>query len=73
MSERFNESALIEYRKQLNTYANIRDYLMRFTSNLLISTSNSIKFQSTILVQMTQTTNQLTRSATVSESSNDLH
>ena len=61
-----NESALIEYEKQLNVYANIHDYLMKFTSNLQMSTANNIKLQSTVLVQMTQTTNQLTRSASVS-------
>ena len=61
-----NQSALIEYEKQLNVYANIRDYLMKFTSNLQMSTANNIKLQSTVLVQMTQTTNQLTRSASVS-------
>jgi hypothetical protein len=63
-----NESALIEYNKQLNTQANVRDYLMPFITNLLITTSNSIKLQSSSLAQLTQATNQLTRSAAVNRS-----
>ncbi|CAF1253004.1 unnamed protein product [Adineta steineri] len=62
-STSFNESALIEYNKILNTQANLRDYLMTFTTNLLITTSNSIKLQSSSLAQITQSTNQLTRAA----------
>jgi hypothetical protein len=60
-----NKSALTEYNAQLNSHANIRDYLMTFTTNLLISTSNSIRLQASSLVQLTQTTNQLTRSSAV--------
>ncbi|CAF0882123.1 unnamed protein product [Adineta steineri] len=62
-STSFNESALIEYNKILNTQANLRDYLMTFTTDLLITTSNSIKLQSSSLAQITQSTNQLTRAA----------
>ncbi|CAF0758584.1 unnamed protein product [Adineta steineri] len=62
-STSFNESALTEYNKILNAQANLRDYLMTFTSDLLITTSNSIKLQSTALAQITQSTNQLTRAA----------
>jgi len=38
---------------------------MGFTTNLAITTSNSIKLQASSLAQLTQATNQLTRSALV--------
>ncbi len=38
-----NQSALIEFNTQLNIQANVRDYLMPFTTNLIITTANSIK------------------------------
>jgi hypothetical protein len=60
-----NESALIEYNEELNSQANVRDYLMTFIDNLLITTSNSINLQSSSLAQSTQATNQLTRAALV--------
>ncbi|CAF1320727.1 unnamed protein product [Adineta steineri] len=56
-----NESALINYNTELNSLANVRDYLVTFITNLLITTSNSIILQSSSLVQLTQATNQLTR------------
>jgi len=56
-----NQSALIEFNKQLNLQANVREYLISFTQNLLIATSNCIKLQSSVLAQLTQATNQLTR------------
>src|SRR4051812_16808602 len=58
-----NESALLEYTRDLNTQANIRDYMMNYVSNLAITTVNSIKLQSASLIQMTGSTNQLTRTA----------
>jgi type III secretory pathway lipoprotein EscJ len=60
-----NQSALIEFNKQLNIQANVRDYLISFTMNLLICTSDSIKLQSSTLSQLTQATNQLTRTTAV--------
>ncbi|UJR21041.1 hypothetical protein I4U23_024141 [Adineta vaga] len=57
----FNESALIEFNKEVNSQANIREYLMKFTTKLLITTSSSIKLQATSLAQLTKATNQLTR------------
>jgi len=57
----FNQSALIEYQKELNVLANIREYLISFTRNLFITTSSSIQLQSISLVQLTKATNQLTR------------
>jgi hypothetical protein len=56
---------MTEYNKQLNIYANVRDYLMQFTTNLAITTSNSIKLQASSLAQLTQSTNQLTRTTAV--------
>ena len=52
-----------DYEKDLNSQANARDYLMTYVTNLPITTSNSIKLQSSSLVQLTQSTNQLTRNA----------
>jgi hypothetical protein len=61
----FNESALTEYNEQLNSQANVRDYLMPFLTNLPITTSNSITLQASSLAQLTQSANQLTRTASV--------
>ena len=60
-----NESTWIEYNEELNAQANLREYLMEFTRDLSISTIDSIKLQSLTLVQLTQTTNQLTRQTLV--------
>jgi len=62
-----NTSALAEYNQQLNSYANVRDYLMTYATNLPITTSDSIKLQASTLAQLTATTNQLTRAAAVKE------
>jgi hypothetical protein len=61
----WNQSAFDEYNKNLNTYANARDYVIPFTKNLAITTANSIKLQALSLAQMTQVTNQLTRNTLV--------
>jgi hypothetical protein len=60
-----NTSALTEFNQELNSNANVREYLMTFTQNLPITTSNSIKLQSSSLAQLTQATNQLTRTTLV--------
>ncbi|CAF3781572.1 unnamed protein product [Rotaria sp. Silwood1] len=57
----YNASALIEYNKQINIYANARDYLITFTTNLVVTNVNSIKLQASSLAQLTQSTNQITR------------
>ena len=57
----FNQSALIEFEKELNSQSETREYLISFTRNLQITTSNSIKLQSSSLVQLTKSTNELTR------------
>ena len=56
-----NESALIEFEKELNSQSSTREHLISFTKTLSITTSNSIKLQSSSLVQLTKSTNQLTR------------
>ena len=61
-----NASALAAFNQELNNYANVRDFLMTFTDTLAITTVNSIKMQASSLSQLTQSTNQLTRSALVS-------
>jgi hypothetical protein len=61
----FNESALLEFNKELNIQANLREYLIQFTINLAIMSADSIKLQSLSLVQLTEPTNQLTRKTLV--------
>jgi hypothetical protein len=60
-----NQSILIEYNKQVNIYAHLREYLIKFTNNLIIAGTNTIKLQASALVQLTQSTNQLTRATLV--------
>lgn len=60
-----NASVLAEYKQQLNTHAETREYLLTFPSKLPITTANSIKLQATVLTQLTQTTDQLTRKSSV--------
>jgi hypothetical protein len=60
-----NKTALDEFNKELNSYANVREYLMTFTTNMAIMTANSIKLQSSSLAQLTKATNQLTRNSLV--------
>ena len=61
INQKLNESALIEFLKDLNCQANLREYLISFTKDLLITTSNSVKLQSSTLSQPTKSTNELTR------------
>ena len=60
-----NDSALTALIRQTNTYAAVRDYLVSFTSDLAVTTANSVKMQASSLSQLTQATNQLTRSTSV--------
>ena len=57
-----NESAL---NANLNSQSTVREYLIEFTNTLAITTSNSIKLQSTSLAEITRSTNQLTRNTLV--------
>ena len=50
----------------MNSIATIRDYLMKATNDLAITTNiDSIKLQATSLAQLTQATNELSRKACV--------
>jgi hypothetical protein len=60
-----NATALSELNKELNSQANTRDYLVTFTTKLVITISNSIKLQASSFAQLTQATNQLTRATLV--------
>lgn len=60
-----NETALNEFNQQINTQANLRDYLMSFTQNLVIAGVNGIELQASSLAQLTGATNQLTRNSAV--------
>jgi hypothetical protein len=60
-----NVSAMMEYNKEINSHANLREYLLTFTTNLAITTVNSIKLQASTLAELTQATNQLTRTTLV--------
>lgn len=60
-----NVSAQNQFKTELNSQANIREYLMTFTTKLIISTANSIKLQASSLAQLTQATNELTRTTLV--------
>jgi hypothetical protein len=65
-----NQSAMIEFNQELNSQANVREYITTFTSNLTITTSYSIILQSSSLAQLTKATNQLTRTTLVTKNRN---
>ncbi|UJR18699.1 hypothetical protein I4U23_005606 [Adineta vaga] len=56
-----NQLVLNEYKKELNSRASTREYLITYTIKLPITTSNSIKLQAVSLAQLTKATNELTR------------
>ncbi|CAF1506830.1 unnamed protein product [Adineta ricciae] len=56
-----NQSMLNAYIKQLNSHSILREYLIQFLIQFPIITLNNIKLQSSILSQLTQKTNELTR------------
>ena len=60
-----NESARLTFNKEINRLANLREYFINFTSNLTIVSANSLKLQSLSLVQLTNGTNQLTRTTLI--------
>jgi hypothetical protein len=62
-----NQSIFLQFTEQLNTLADIRDYLIMFVNNLTITNIESIILQATTVVQLTSTTNQLTRFTLVSK------
>ena len=53
---------MLDFNKQMNTYATIREYLMTTLTNLpIIPTAKGIILQASTISQLTQSTNQLTR------------
>ena len=66
VSSLFNRSAFEEFQKELNRQANLREYLIEHLMNLPVTKSwNTIQLQSKSLVELTQSTNQLSRSLLV--------
>ncbi len=61
-----NESALVEYKQQLNKHARLRDYLLSFEQNFAVIDADSIKMQASTLAQSTASTSELTRGTSVS-------
>ena len=61
-----NSSVLDEVQQVVNTHAYVRDAVIAYVTDLPISTPHSIKLQASILAQLTEATNQLTRNALVS-------
>lgn len=61
-----NQSAFDQLTHELNRYANLCEYLVTFMNQISITTSNTIQIQATTLAQLTQSTNQLTRTTLVS-------
>ena len=65
VSQSPNASALLQYSQQLNILAAARDFLVTYTSDLAVGNGNSMELQAATLVQLTQATDQLTRSTLV--------
>ncbi|CAF4649449.1 unnamed protein product [Rotaria socialis] len=68
-SESPSDSTLIQYMQQLNNHATAREYLMKKINNSQIITSDNFLLQASSLAQLTQATNQLTRSTCLIASS----
>ena len=58
-----------EYMKQLNRDAHLREYLFLTINNLSIHTPNDLIYQSSLLANLSQSTNQLTRLSAVKDHS----
>jgi len=58
-----NESARLEFLKEINEQANLREDLIKSLIDFPITSANSLKLQSLSLVQLTSSTNQLTRTS----------
>ena len=56
---------LNQFSDGLNRQSYVREYLIGFIDNLTITTSNTLKIQSTTLAQLTSSTNELTRKTLV--------
>jgi predicted MarR family transcription regulator len=56
-----------EFRQQQNQYGQVREMLIRSMLNLTMGMAPSIQLQASALATLTASTNQLTRSASVSD------
>ena len=67
-------SAWEEYEQDLNRQANLREHLIQFLIELPVNSwnSNAIQIQSKSLVELTQSTNQLSRSVLVRQRKHSL-
>ena len=60
-----NDEIPKKFEEELNQFAGIRQKLLMHVSNLSVSSLNDLTFQSSMLSELTQTTNQLTRTTSV--------
>lgn len=58
-----------EYMKELNRYAYLREYLFLTINNFSTNTPNDLIYQSSLLANLSQSTNQLTRLSAVKDHS----
>lgn len=59
------------YENELNQFANVREKLVDYLMNLSVTTVDSLKLQASILGQVMEKTNELTRQSLVSEKEGD--
>ena len=71
-SDVHNDSSWDALTKVLNRQAEQREYLIGFFKRFQLNTSNSLKLQSTALIQLTSVTNELTRKTLVKGERNQL-
>ena len=65
VSSSFNASALEEFESDLNRQANVGEHLIQYLIALPVNSWNTIQIQSKSLIELTQSTNQLSRSLLV--------
>ena len=63
-----NATALDAYKEQLNKQARAREYFLSLIDDDPLDFIDHVKFQASILAQLTAATNQLTRNASVRRS-----
>ncbi|CAF1468493.1 unnamed protein product [Adineta ricciae] len=61
LSLSFNQSSMNIFQEKLNLNSIIREYLIKYFTQIPLTTSNSVKLQASTLAQFTQSTNELTR------------
>ena len=60
-----NSTEKFDFDIELNAHANIRERLMLWLTNHSINTFDNLKFQSSLITKLTETTNELTRKTSV--------